>query len=145
MVEFKELMTAMEENLRQKEAELASIRATEEKEDTENALRVQELQARVQDLEGAIDEAHKSLGSMEADSTEKASDLTDLKSALEACQQELAKHVIRADGAEVSQIEYHRRQQVHLRSFKLYRPERTALVPQALKMRELTPLWRRPR
>lgn len=104
MVDMKKSMTAMEEGLRQKEAELAAIRAAEEKEEAESALRVAELQARVLQLEVAIKERDKAIDDMDvagADSTRKEEELDTLKAALNACQAELAEHATRADGAEV--------------------------------------------
>lgn len=106
MVDVKKNMAAMEEELRQKEAELAAIRAAEEKEEADNALHVAELQGRVRQLEDAIKERDEAIDGMDvagADSTQKEEELETLKAALSACQAELAEHVTRADGAEVSQ------------------------------------------
>lgn len=102
---MKKSMASMEEGLRQKEAELAAIRAAEEKEEAENALHVAELQGRVRQLEDAIKERDEAIDGMDvagADSTQKEEELETLKAALTACQEELAEHATRADGAEVS-------------------------------------------
>lgn len=102
---MKKSMAAMEEGLRQKEAELAAIRAAEEKEEAENALHVAELQGRVRQLEDAIKERDEAIDGMDvagAESTQKEEELETLKAALSACQAELAEHATRADGAEVS-------------------------------------------
>ena len=105
MVTMKKAMAAMEEGLRQKEAELAAIRAAEEQEEADNALRVAELQSRVRQLEDAIKERDEAIDGMDvagADSIQKEEELETLKAALSACQAELAEHATRADGAEVS-------------------------------------------
>lgn len=107
MVEMKERMVIMEEGLRRKEAELAEIRAAEEQRERENA-RVDELQSRVLELEGAIKERDEKEDGMdtERDAEDKADELAALKSALEESQTELAQHVTRADGAEVRAFAY---------------------------------------
>lgn len=105
MVDMKNKMAEMEEGLRQKEAELAAIRAAEEKEEAENALRVTELQSKIRQLEDAIKERDEAINGMDvagADSIQKEQELETLKAALNSCQAELAEHATRADGAEVS-------------------------------------------
>ena len=91
MMEMKERMVAMEESLRRKEAELAAIRAAEEKEEARNAGRVDELQSYVKELEAAIQDRREEDDGM----------LADLKAALEASRKELAEFKTRADEAEV--------------------------------------------
>lgn len=102
---MKERMTVMEEGLRQKEAELAAIHASEEREEAENARRAEELQERVLELEAAIKERDGSVDRMNTseDGAEEQKDeeLMALKAALEACQEELAEHMTRANDAEV--------------------------------------------
>lgn len=96
---MKKRMTNMEEGLRQKEAELEAIRVAEEQEESLNAIRIKELQSRVRELEGAIKERDEVKDGM--DTTEEESELAELKTALEACEKELAGHMNRANGAEV--------------------------------------------
>lgn len=105
MVDMKERMAKLEEGLRQKEEELAAIRAAEEEEEAKNALRVEQLQSRVRELEDAIQERDETavdgMDTSEVDAAEKEHELASLKTTLDACQKELSEHMTRADSAEV--------------------------------------------
>lgn len=105
---MQERLAKTEQDLRHKETVLEEIRVAEERDDRDNALRVEELEARVIELGGAIkerDAARQSKDDMNvagaededegeaADNTEAHDDeLSAMKHALEECQKELAAH-----------------------------------------------------
>lgn len=127
MCELKESLINTEKELQQKEVELDNIRAAEEREESENALRVEELQSRVVELESAVttarddasaaadaaavavktqedamnDENDAGATAAAAAAAEKEAELAAMKDALESCRQELMDHMSRAVGAEV--------------------------------------------
>lgn len=112
-IELVERLARTEQELRQKEAELKEIRIAEERDERENAFRVEELETRVIELEGAIkerDAARQSKDGMnlagagdedggEGESKTKSQDdeMSAMKHALEECQKELAAHKARAE------------------------------------------------
>lgn len=109
MVKLRESLTKTEKELKQKEAELSAIRASEDREERDNAIRVQELRVQVAELEDAVkarneDVARQSeeANSAAATAAEKDHELLTLKATLSSCQAELAECLTRANAAEVT-------------------------------------------
>lgn len=106
MVKLKESLTRAEKELRQKEVDLAAIRASEEQEARESAVLIKALEDRVTELEDAIKAQDKAAQERtteleEAATAERERGLADLEASLRSCREELAEHVSRANGAEV--------------------------------------------